>query len=115
MFTPKKPATPRSFVFQKTEKWEIDNPEYDWVQFDWDKSETRRRLFNLLSLCDSEQVIKKNQIKERDFTAEVCENVSVNNFFCKITKNIFFSQVRMVYLFCEPDDSTSNVEVTRLI
>ncbi|CAH8596810.1 unnamed protein product [Schistosoma curassoni] len=62
---------------KKTEKWEIDNPEYDWVQFDWDKSETRRRLFNLLSLCDSEQVIKKNQIKERDFTAELESNPAI--------------------------------------
>ncbi|CAH8621603.1 unnamed protein product [Schistosoma rodhaini] len=62
---------------KKTEKWEIDNPEYDWAQFDWDKSETRRRLFNLLSLRNNEQVIRNNQIKESDFTTEFESNSAV--------------------------------------
>ncbi|CAH8862989.1 unnamed protein product [Trichobilharzia szidati] len=40
---------------KKREKWEIDNPEYDWLQFDWNRSESRRRLFSLLSISNSEK------------------------------------------------------------
>ncbi|KAK4468199.1 hypothetical protein MN116_008358 [Schistosoma mekongi] len=51
---------------KKVEKWEIDNPEYDWLQFDWQRSESRRRLVNLLSKCNREEDKSNNQTKDED-------------------------------------------------
>ncbi|CAH8556989.1 unnamed protein product [Schistosoma turkestanicum] len=65
---------------KKTEKWETDNPEYDWLQFDWNRSESRRRLFNLLSTCNSEPVISNNQTKEKYSTTELESHPAIEQY-----------------------------------
>ncbi|CAH8603964.1 unnamed protein product [Heterobilharzia americana] len=62
---------------KKTEKWEVDNPEYDWLQFDWNRSESRRRLFNLLSVSDNEQGYGNRKTTEEKPVSELESHPSV--------------------------------------